>query len=112
MGNMSVNKPSGYSNPQSLAHSDVLKPGQGQKVHAPKMIQTPEETEQAFKKLGEFLKNSLDELRKMTFGDSVAPALAAPASGSTIGFFAADSAKALTDAGEFLKIHEQASRLD
>lgn len=110
MGNMNI-KPSGMVS-KSLT-GDLLKPAQGkQKTQTSRNIQGPGEVEQSLKKLGDFLKTSLDELRKMTFGDTVAPAFVHASSNTVIGFSNPDSAKAAADANEFLKIHEKASHLD
>lgn len=107
MGNMNINSTGMISSQAAYtAKGEGLKSA---KINAPRMIQSPEEMEQTFKKLGDFLKNSLDELRKMTFGETVSPALASPAVGATVGFSSKESAKAAQDAQEFLKIHEKAS---
>jgi len=100
MGDMNINP----SVSKSLT-GDLLKPAQGkQKTQIARNIQTPE-TEQPLRKLGDFLKTSLEELHKITFGETIAPAFVHTA--NTVAFAHPESAKAAADASEFLKIHEK-----
>jgi len=108
MGNMNIN-PSGIAS-QSLT-GDLLKPAQSNKIQASQRIQSPEETDKNLKKLGDFLKSSLDELRKITFGETVAPALVNASSRSVIGFSSSDSARVVADAEDFLRAHEKEAHI-
>jgi len=104
---MQINRFGSVPQPASSDSSQMNSLG-GVKVHAPRLVQTPQEMAQTLHKLGDFLKNALLEIHTLAFGPLESPLKLAP--NEAPAFSSREAAQAAQAADDFLLLHEKTTQ--